>query len=179
MAKKKTASAPPARGGGFLRNSAPLWASIIIVLMIVVSLSSMVLVFFGMVPTIVAFVIDRSKQKSATFCVGGMNFCGVFYNLLELWSGFNTWNQAVSILTDVFAQAIMFSAAAFGWMLYISVPPVVIAFLTVMLQHKVAQLRAAQKEIIDEWGEDVAASPNMKELKGEDGLENGAPMLAG
>jgi hypothetical protein len=42
------------------------------------------------------------------------------------------------------------------WMIFIAIPPVVGAFLTVMAQRRVSQLRRDQKELIEEWGEDVA-----------------------
>ena len=64
----------------------------------------------------------------------------------------------MEVLTDVFSLLLMYGAAGFGWMIFIAIPPVVGAFLTVMAQRRVSQLRRDQKELIEEWGEDVAAS---------------------
>ncbi|MEE8394353.1 MAG: acyl-CoA synthetase [Rhodospirillales bacterium] len=177
MAQQPSHQAGARRAIGRLRSSGPVWVSIIVVTLVIVSLPSMIILFFGMTPTIVAFIIDRSKQKSATFCVGGMNLCGVFVSLLDLWTNSHTIANAMNILTDVFALMWMFLGAAIGWMLYVSVPPVVISFLTVMSQHKVAQMRSNQKEIIEEWGESVTNSPEMRELRGEEILEvDGQPL---
>jgi hypothetical protein len=134
----------------------PLLLSVAFVLLMTVSLPSMVLLFIGMLPTLVAWIVDRNPQKYSTFCVGGMNFCGVFPYLLDLWGGTHSVSNAVGILTNVFTLLVMYGAAAFGWMMFMTVPPVVSGFLTVMQQRRVAQLRAQQKRLIEEWGDAVA-----------------------
>ncbi len=136
-----------------------------IVILLWVSLDTVILVLLGMLPTIVALIIDRSKHKSSTLCVGGMNFSGVFPYLLELWTGANT--SAIAIITDIYKLLVMFAAAGFGWMLFLAIPPVVGAFLTVMSQRRVAQLRSNQKNIIEEWGEGVAGNLTDGEGDGE------------
>ena len=113
--------------------------------------------FFGMMPTLVARIIDRSHKHAATFCVAGMNFCGVFPYLMKLWTENHSLQGAGDILTDVFALLAMYGAAAFGWMLFVVIPPGVITFLNVMAQRRVALLRTRQREIIEEWGEGVVA----------------------
>ena len=119
---------------------------------------TLILLFFGMLPTVVAFIIDRTPQRYSSYCVGGINFCGVFPFILELWAGDHTATAAVTILTDVFRLLLMYGAAGLGWMIYMAIPPVVSAFLRVNDQHKVAQLRKTQQDLIEEWGDDVATS---------------------
>lgn len=137
------------------------WGSLAIFLIVagllVVSFQTVVLLFFGMMPTLVARIIDRSYKHAATFCVGGMNFCGVFPYLLKLWKVNHTLAGAGDILTDVFALLAMYGSAAFGWMLFVLIPPGVVTFLNVMAQRRVAQLRTRQREIIEEWGEGIVA----------------------
>ncbi|HER27102.1 MAG TPA: hypothetical protein ENI69_08335, partial [Rhodospirillales bacterium] len=144
-----------------------LWLSVGFVGLIIMSLPSVVLIFFGLLPTIVAFIIDRSKQRNASFCVGGINFCGVFPYMMDLWAGENSMDMSIRILTDVFSLVIMYSAAGFGWMIYMTLPPVIAAFISVMAQHKLATLRASQRQLIEEWGEDVSASQEVLDLRQE------------
>ena len=40
-----------------------VWGSIIFVGVVVISLETVILVAFGMLPTIVAFIVDRTPQK--------------------------------------------------------------------------------------------------------------------
>ena len=110
----------------------------------------------GMPPTLVAWMIDRTYQKSATYCVAGLNFCGLFPYLLDLWLGLHSADSAFSMMSDVFTLLAIYGSAAFGWMMFIAIPPVVATFLTVIAQRRVAQLRTLQRNIINEWGEGVA-----------------------
>ena len=100
-----------------------MWWAIIIGGMMMWSLSSMMILLFGMLPTLVAFIIDRSPRNYAMYCVGGMNFSGVFPYLLDLWTGNHEFNTAIDILTDVFNLLVMYSGAGFGWMLFMAIPP--------------------------------------------------------
>ena len=60
------------------------------------------------------------------------------------------------MMSDVFTLLAIYGSAAFGWLMFMAIPPVVATFLTVVSQRRVAQLRTLQREIIDEWGESVA-----------------------
>ncbi len=156
---KEAVAQTPATAPQSMQRVNPLWISITIIALAILAAPTVIFVLVGMVPTIVAFIIDRSRKRYATICVGGMNFSGVFFFLLELWfGGDHTIAHAMGILSNVFALAIIFSAAGFGWLLFLAIPPVVATFLTVMAQRRVAHLRTRQREIIEEWGEEVTGS---------------------
>ena len=145
------------------RGAKLVWWAIIIGIMMMWSLSSMMILLFGMLPTLVAFIIDRSPRNYAMYCVGGMNFSGVFPYLLELWTGNHDIDTAIDILTDVFNLLVMYSGAGFGWMLFMAIPPLVGAVMTVMSERRLAHLKDSQKAIIKEWGEDVGAPDEEEE----------------
>ncbi len=118
------------------------------------------LVVGGMLPTLTAYWIDRTPQKFSAICVGSLNFSGVFPSLIELWTGKNNMAQAWEIIsTDPFTLAIMYGAAAVGWALYLFIPSLIVAFLTVVAQHRIAELRARQRELVRVWGTDIASGP--------------------
>jgi hypothetical protein len=66
-------------------------------------------------------------------------------------------NAAIFILTDVFTLVVMYGAAAFGWMIFQSLPPIIATFITVLAQSRISSLRSAQLKLIEEWGDIVAA----------------------
>jgi len=144
----------PASAGRGLRRI--VWILLCLVALLVISLPTVLLLLFGMLPTIVAWVIDRSKQKYATFCVCGMNFSGVFPFMSDIWFKDHSTDAAVRILTNVFDLMVIYGAAAFGWMVYVAVPPVITQFISAMLQKRVATLRDQQQKIVEEWGEGVS-----------------------
>lgn len=134
-----------------------LWSSILAAVLAWFIKATVIMLICGMLPTFVAFIIDRDRERYATFCVASMNFCGVFPYLLDLWLGDHTIVAAVNSLTNVFTLFVVFGAAAFGWIMFSSVPPVISSFLSVIAQRRVTILRADQRKLIDEWGEAVAA----------------------
>lgn len=131
------------------------WIMVVAGTLMVLALPTMIILFFGMLPTMVAFIVDRTKGKSATFTVCGINFIGTFPYIMSLWTEENTIDAAMSML-DIFTLLVMYSSAAFGWMLFMTAPPIISSFVEVMHQRKIATLRAQQKSLIDEWGPTVA-----------------------
>lgn len=170
---KETAPQQPIqRKAGSLK---PLLWVFMITLVMVAAPASIILFLIGLLPTIVAFFIDKSAKKYSAFCVGAMNITGVLPAWWKLfWTGQHTVNEAIQIITDVFDLIIMYAAATFGWLLYIAIPPVVSALLAVVAQHRIAQLRSRQRDLIKEWGEGIAARP-AEQVIGSDGDQEVPP----
>ena len=63
---------------------------------------SIVLLLVGLLPTMVAFIIDKSSGKYATLCVGAMNITGIFPSIYKLWTGQNNFTQAIQIISNIF-----------------------------------------------------------------------------
>lgn len=171
----KPVSKPPPRAAGGQARRPPakspmgsgtliLWA-IAFVAVLFAFTGTVILVVIGMAPTLVAYIIDRTPKKYAAFCVGGMNFSGVFPSILKLWEGAPNIKSAISIAFNPFDLIVMYGAAAFGWMLYQVIPPVVAAMIAVSAQHRIAQLRSRQRELIREWGDALALAPKDGDLQ--------------
>lgn len=116
-------------------------------------------VFLGltMLPSIVAYVVDRTPYRYAWVSVAGLNFAGVAPYLMKLWFEAHSLNNAIHIASNPFDLVVMYGAAALGWLLHRSLPPVVGAWLDVTSQRRLTQLRATQRRLIGEWGEEVAS----------------------
>ena len=148
----KRAAPPKARGGGGFNRFMLL---IIAVGMVPFSLPTITYLFFAMLPTLVAALVDRGPHRYTWLCVGGLNFAGATPGLFELWFGGHTIDLAMVQLTDVVNELLIFGAAAMGWLIYTATPPVVGAFLAMAAQRRVAVLKAQQKRLVELWGEDV------------------------
>jgi hypothetical protein len=136
-----------------------LWGAAILSMIVILTPATMIVFSLGALPTAVAWLCDRTKEKFATLCVGGLNVCGVFPYLLKIWFDDHSIDAALNIVSDVFALVIMYAAAGFGWALFLSIPPVVAAFLNVIAQSRVTYIRSVQKSITDEWGHTVSDTP--------------------
>ena len=155
---------PPAPPGRTLRRV--IWSGVFLLTMMMISLPTVILIGIGMLPSLVAGVIDRSDGKYATFCVCGINFSGLFPFLMDVWFVNHSTDMAIRILTDVFNLVIIFGSAALGWLLFVAVPPVITTFLSVMSQHRMTILKTTQSDIIEEWGEKVASTIESRGTEG-------------
>ena len=134
-----------------------LWGSAVLTLLAIISLPTLIIFIPGMLPTGVARICDRTKQKYATLCVGGLNICGVFPFIIKLWSDNHSIAAATNTISDLFALLVMYSAASFGWLIFLAVPPLVSTFLDVLAQRRINILRGKQQNTVEDWGPEVAA----------------------
>lgn len=148
---------PMNRGVAPRRSRGKFWMYFLLisVTLIAVAFPTIIVIGVGMLLSIASFFTDRTDQKYGFFCIAGLNFAGVFPYLMDLWSGNHNMAGAINIVTDVFALAIMFGSAMAGWIVYTVIPPVITSFMTVLTERRLSALRANQRRIIDEWGDEV------------------------
>jgi hypothetical protein len=144
-----------------LSMSTWLWGTFIICLWMMLSPSSLMILSLGMLPTLVAVFCDRTEHKYGVYCVGGFNFCGMLPFLLKLISD-HSLSAAMNIMSNVFSLAIIFGAAGLGWLLFLSIPPVISTFLIIMSDSRVKSLKTIQQRIIDEWGSSVVEDNELR-----------------
>ncbi len=121
------------------------------------SLPTLLLLFFGMLPTIAAAVGPRRGSRGPWAAVGGLNFAGLSPALVRLWFGHHTFTGALDEIAAITPLLGAYAAAAFGWLLHLSMPPLVGAVVAVTSQKRIAALQALQRKLIEQWGEDVVS----------------------
>src|SRR5688572_21506567 len=109
----------------------------------------------ALVPTGVAFIMERGKGYYGGLTVGAMNLAGASPYLADLWTQGHTVEAALGIITNVFAWLVFYGAALFGWAIYSSTPAAVSAFMTMTSGHRITAMRAQQRELVQKWGPDV------------------------
>lgn len=127
------------------------------------ALPTMLLLTLGLLPTLVAFVVDLHPRKYAARSVGFMNFTGTLPFLLALWTGAHDIVSAMKILTDVFAWLVIYSAAALGWLIYMGMPSVAGFIMQFHAGRRVNVLDARRKKLIQEWGENIDRPRSVKD----------------
>jgi hypothetical protein len=83
---------------------------------------TMIVLMFSLLPSAVAFVMERGKGIYGGVCVGAMNLAGASPYLVDLWFDGHTIEAAFGILTNVFAILVIYGCAAFGWAIYATTP---------------------------------------------------------
>jgi len=109
----------------------------------------------ALLPTGVAFIMERGKGYYGGLTVGAMNLAGTAPYLADLWVQGHTVEIAVGIITNVFAWMMFYGAALFGWAIYATTPSVMSAFITMTAGHRITAFRAQQRELVMKWGPDV------------------------
>jgi hypothetical protein len=122
------------------------------------SIPTMILLFAGLLPTLVAALTDRSHARYAWICVGGLNFAGLAPALLTLWFGHHELTYALGQITNVRVLLMAYSAAAVGWMLYFAAPPIVITVMLATSKRRASSLQQKMKKLEEEWGSEVAGN---------------------
>jgi hypothetical protein len=123
-------------------------------------LPSSTLLLAGMIPTIVAIIVDRDEDKSAALTVGAMNLCGVAPFIVQLWQQGQTMAVAMRMLADPKTWLVMFGAAGLGWLMYFFIPQIVVAIATLRAQSKIKELEERRSLLIADWGTDIMARPD-------------------
>ena len=111
----------------------------------------------GLIPTVVAVIVDRDPEKYAAITVGPLNFCGVLPAALELWETGHTVDRALDLITDPVTLLVMCSAAGVGWLVFYAVPPLVAGVIVARNEQEIKRAREHQDKLGAEWGDEVAA----------------------
>jgi|LNFM01.1.fsa_nt_gb hypothetical protein len=147
---------PGAKRPSLLRQ---LSMGVVVIALFMAALPSAILLCFGMLPTMCAFLIDRTPQRYATRCVGALNFAGCWPYLLNLWKDGHNMVAAMHTLVEPLAWLVIYGSAAAGWLCYLSFPAVAWALMDVFAGRRIAHLRKEQRKLIEDWGDDVAKAP--------------------
>ncbi|MEX2642577.1 MAG: hypothetical protein WD270_03945 [Acetobacterales bacterium] len=147
-------ASPPARSTS---RTNQILILVLVSALVVLSLPTCVLLAFGMLPSWVAYFVDRSHGRYAFRCVAGINITGVAPYALGLWAKDHSLMDAVNMLVDPVSLTVMYGTAGMGWLLYLGMPPVVGTFLNIAAQRRIRELQETQTDLIAEWGEAVAS----------------------
>jgi hypothetical protein len=142
----------PAKGGG---GGNKLLIVVTAMALVPFSLPTLMVMFVGLMPTLVAAVVERGTARYAWICVGGLNFAGLAPWLFNLWFGHHTLEYAFDQITSITMLLTAFGASAVGSLLYMSTPPVVNMVTAMTSQRRAANLAVAQKKLVEQWGDAV------------------------
>lgn len=125
---------------------------------IIAALPSVIVLLVGMIPTVVAYIIDLTPGRYAARCVAGLNIAGVVPFLNRLWSSTNDLPAAIAVVTDVYAWFAFYAASAVGWALFVSLPGFVASFKTYSAKRRANVLRERLEQLKEEWGEEITGN---------------------
>jgi hypothetical protein len=118
-------------------------------------LPTTVMLCIGLMPTLGAFFIDKTRSKSFTLCIGAMNLAGLSPYITELWQGENNIANALRIIIDARHLIIVFGCAAIGYAIDWAVSGIVSSIMLETTKNRIKNSEDRQKELIKRWGKEV------------------------
>lgn len=109
----------------------------------------------GLVPTVVALIVDLTPGRYLARCVLGLNVAGIAPFMHSLWSGGNDMMTAVGIITDAVAWLVIYGSAALGWLMFMGFPGAVAVFQTLNAKRRIYVLQEKQNLLLEEWGDSI------------------------
>lgn len=148
------------------KNNRALKISLIILTMFLcgITFSSVTLVLLlGMLPTVVAAVVDQSRLHLKTMTVGFMNFAGCSPFLVMVWQRGGDIDAAISILKEPQTIVVMYFAAAMGYMIDWAMTGIVSSIMVQRARTRLKDIDKHQNVLKERWGVEVSGTVPLDE----------------
>ncbi|MEH6547641.1 MAG: hypothetical protein V7701_14490 [Sneathiella sp.] len=131
------------------------WISIFVALGAVFFPPTMLVLLSGMIPSIVAALLNTKRGTGNLPAMIALNLSGVIPVLGILWQRGGSFHQAFTLLADVYMWLAMFGGAGIAMFLTWSVPVCVYAIYDVQAKSSVRKLLKQRRKLVEEWGTQV------------------------
>lgn len=165
MAKKKNKKIKNKKNKGKKFSFKQSFLFVCAAVLAVMFVPTSVILLAGMLPTMVAFVVDRHPSKNKTFTIGAMNFSGCFPYLLDVWFHANSMEVALRLLSEPKTIIVMYAAAASGYGVNMVVTYIVSATLLQRAEIRVKRIDKEKKDLEERWGSAVNSDPYAENKK--------------
>jgi len=155
----KAGAAKPRRRRTARRNITPTLAILAALLLTATELPLALLLMAGLVPSMVAALIDRTRARYLTRAVGFMNLAGLSPLVMQLWGRGLTMIGLADILSRPVNWLIMYGAAGIGWVLFLGMPSLARIFVDIRADQLQQDLKTRAARLVQDWGDDVTGKP--------------------
>ena len=150
--KKKEKSNKPRRRGGRMMIFMLIVGSLA---MIITLQMTYVMFVVGMMPSFVAYYIDRTPSHTLFHTVMPCNLSGVLPFLVELVASGNKTSSMQMMLGDLSVVLMMYCSAALGWLLVYGAPLVAGFIINALNDRQISRVKNTQEKLVQEWGPEV------------------------
>ena len=155
---RRPRAAKRARRGAGLGATAPI-AILAALLLAATELPLSLLLLAGLLPTMVAALVDRYRAKYLTRAVGFMNLAGLSPLAMQLWGQGLTMTGVADILSRPVNWLTMYGAAGIGWVLFLGMPSLGRVFVDIRADQLQQDLKTRAAHLVQDWGDDVTGKP--------------------
>lgn len=158
MAKEKKKKSQNTASGGKRKTSRLLIFFLVVgsLAMIIAFQMTYVLFVVGMIPSFVAYYVDRTESHSLFHTVMPCNLSGVLPYVVELIANGNQTSSMQMMISDMTVVLLMYTSAALGWILVFAAPYMAKMVIHAINNRHIARVRHSQQKLMKEWGPEVA-----------------------
>lgn len=136
-----------------------LWSKLAVLVFLLpaaaVLLPTTIVIAVMLLPTIAAYLVDRVPGRSLAVTVGLMNGAGTIPAIASLWVNGHDLLAAQWVLSDLMVWLWAYGTAACGWLIFLSLPPLLRRYFTFATQSRIRGLQRRQEQLREEWGAEV------------------------
>ncbi len=119
-------------------------------------LPTSMLLFFGMIPSMVAFFVSGRGVGARASTITAMNMAGCIPFVFKLWASGNDFEASFEIITNMRYMSIIYVSAAFGYMIDWVMTGVMSSFLYQKGVNRMKTIKKRQEVLIEHWGQGVS-----------------------
>ncbi len=128
----------------------------VFVLMVgLVFLPTSMLLFFGMIPSMVAFFVSGRGYGARASTISAMNLAGCIPFVFKLWSMENDFEASFKIITNMNYMSIIYVSALFGYLIDWVMTGLMSSFLYQKGMNRMKAIKKRQELLIEQWGKGV------------------------
>ncbi len=117
----------------------------------------------GMIPTLVAAVVDRTEWRLRTATIGVVNFAGCVPFMIEVFKKGNSLETAMSYIMQPQTIVVMYAAAAIGYVIDWAMGGIVSSLMVQKAKGRIKDLRKRQEALSVRWGQEVTGNVPLDE----------------
>jgi len=119
----------------------------------------------ALIPTLVARIVDPMPGRQLTITVGSLNLAGSLWFVHDLWSAGQSFSAIVPALSDMLGWLSALMGAGAGWSIFSLMPVLSRSMAHAKSNLRLARIRKAQEELVEQWGEPVRESAGLPRMQ--------------
>lgn len=120
-----------------------------------ISIYSVIIVLFGLLPGMIAMIVDQDPKHYISKIVLNYNGLGILPYLFKIFQSHNPNKEAIDMIIDPRTWMLIFAASGLGWLVYWIFPQAAIALQNLKLNLRTRQLEMELNRLYAEWGDEI------------------------
>lgn len=111
--------------------------------------------FLSLIPLLLSTLWDKKPGRFASKTVAAFNITGLFPYVNAISSSGSPDSVALATIYDPRAWVLIYGFAIFGWAVILVIPKITLIFLEIKSKLMIGKMEEFQKELLNEWGEEI------------------------